>query len=77
MDCGRGDVDDGKVTAEQRHMWGNDSNATSCFDITNGSFTYGIYQQAVSLTTQHSAVQRYIYALFWGFQVILHMLYLN
>lgn len=69
IDCGH--------TAEQRQMWVNDSNSTSCFDFDNGPFRYGIYAQAVLLTTQHSAVRRYIYALFWGFQVILHMLYLN
>ncbi|XP_042393069.1 probable cyclic nucleotide-gated ion channel 20, chloroplastic isoform X2 [Zingiber officinale] len=64
IDCGRGDVDEG-----QRQMWVNDSNSSSCFDIVDGTFRYGIYQQVVLLSTQPNVVQRYIYALFWGFQV--------
>ncbi|XP_042453962.1 probable cyclic nucleotide-gated ion channel 20, chloroplastic isoform X2 [Zingiber officinale] len=65
IDCGRGDVDEG-----QRQMWVNDSNSNSCFDIVDGTFRYGIYQQVVLLSTQPNVVQRYIYALFWGFQQI-------
>ncbi|KAG6538448.1 hypothetical protein ZIOFF_003570 [Zingiber officinale] len=64
IDCG--EFDEGRVDG----MWVNDSNSISCFDTDKGNFSYGIYQQAVLLTTQHSAVQRYIYALFWGFQQI-------
>lgn len=72
IDCGTDDAA-GRVDG----TWVNHSNSTSCFDTDNGNFRYGIYEQAVLLTTRPSVVQRYIYALFWGFQVILHMLYLN
>lgn len=34
-------------------------------------FSYGIYEQAVNLTTKHSIITRYTYSLFWGFQVFL------
>ncbi|KAL5200562.1 hypothetical protein ABZP36_021765 [Zizania latifolia] len=47
----------------------SNSNLTDCFDTKNGSFQYGIYQQAVLLTTE-PGLKRYIYSLFWGFQQI-------
>lgn len=47
--------------------WTNNKNATACF---NGSFPYGIYVQAVNLTTEQSIITRYIYSFFWGFQQI-------
>ncbi|KAM0952853.1 putative cyclic nucleotide-binding domain, Ion transport domain, rmlC-like jelly roll [Dioscorea sansibarensis] len=50
--------------------WKNDSNSSDCFNSNDGHFDYGIYQQAVGLTTKHSIVTRYIYSLFWGFQQI-------
>uniref|UniRef100_A0ACD5ZQX4 Uncharacterized protein n=1 Tax=Avena sativa TaxID=4498 RepID=A0ACD5ZQX4_AVESA len=66
IDCGYeiSELDRGK-----RHLWFNDSVSQSCFDTTNGSFKYGIYQQAVLLTAE-PGVNRYIYSLFWGFQQI-------
>ncbi|WOH10528.1 hypothetical protein DCAR_0729997 [Daucus carota subsp. sativus] len=47
--------------------WKDNTNATACFGPEN--FNYGIYVQAVSLTTK-SLPMRYIYSLFWGFQQI-------
>ncbi|PIA63941.1 hypothetical protein AQUCO_00201333v1 [Aquilegia coerulea] len=69
IDCGR------EVNAEKFMQfpdwkdWPNNENATRCFDK-DGHFTYGIYEQAVNITTKHSVVTRYIYSLFWGFQQI-------
>lgn len=51
-------------------QWSNEPASTACFDTGNDTnFQYGIYQQAVLLATKHSAVTRYVYSLFWGFQV--------
>ncbi|PNT76242.1 hypothetical protein BRADI_1g46260v3 [Brachypodium distachyon] len=69
IDCGNGIAEQGR---QKRHMWFhkfNDSASVECFDTANGSFKYGIYQQAVLLTAE-PAVKRYIYSLFWGFQQI-------
>lgn len=64
IDCGHRNI------SEQIHQdWLNDLNSSDCFDK-NGHFQYGIYQQAVSLTTNHNIVKRYIYSFFWGFQVL-------
>lgn len=73
IDCGRG------ISIEQidqnRKNWSNDLYSNDCFNK-DGHFQYGIYQQAVLLTTNNSIVKRYIYSLFWGFQV-LHSVYLS
>ncbi|CAN6245922.1 unnamed protein product [Urochloa humidicola] len=66
IDCGRG-----AGSSLYRQQWFNDSGAAACFSTGNdGTFQYGIYGQAVLLTTEDSAVKRYIYSLFWGFQQI-------
>ncbi|KNA25981.1 hypothetical protein SOVF_001500 [Spinacia oleracea] len=49
--------------------WTSNENATDCFVSSDGPFDYGIYEKAVNLT-HHSAMNRYIYSLFWGFQQI-------
>lgn len=72
IDCGRG-VD----AQEDRDSWKNESTSTSCFDSANGGFNYGIYQNLVLLTTEPSAVKRYVYSLFWGFQVLIYTFYHN
>ncbi|XP_047315902.1 probable cyclic nucleotide-gated ion channel 20, chloroplastic isoform X2 [Impatiens glandulifera] len=52
-----------------RQNWTVNTNATACFD--QDGYPYGIYVQAVNLTTEkHSVLTRYIYSLFWGFQQI-------
>lgn len=48
--------------------WKDNKNATACFGP--GNFNYGIYVEAVSLTTASNLPMRYIYSLFWGFQQI-------
>lgn len=68
-DCGR-DIDFGGQNGQIRQQWYNDSASTACFNTgDDATFQYGIYQQAVLLATKRSAVTRYIYSLFWGFQV--------
>ncbi|CAD5186803.1 unnamed protein product [Musa acuminata subsp. malaccensis] len=65
IDCGRGHA----IQNDARQQWVHDNNSSACFN-TNGDFDYGIYQKTVLLTTKSSAVKRYIYSLFWGFQQI-------
>ncbi|MED6124349.1 putative cyclic nucleotide-gated ion channel 20, chloroplastic [Stylosanthes scabra] len=48
-------------------VWAENSTANGCF--TTSGFPYGIYAQAVQLTTE-SFINKYIYSLFWGFQQI-------
>ncbi|XP_022886875.1 probable cyclic nucleotide-gated ion channel 20, chloroplastic [Olea europaea var. sylvestris] len=71
IDCGRGNESNGYETFKDEstwEQWKNNINATACF--WDGSFPYGIYKQAVNLTTRESATTRYVYSLFWGFQQI-------
>ncbi|XP_060204257.1 probable cyclic nucleotide-gated ion channel 20, chloroplastic isoform X3 [Lycium barbarum] len=68
IDCGHGN-DYRKFRSDTTwDQWKNNSEAVACF--TNGVFDYGIYKQAVNLTTEKSVVIRYVYSLFWGFQQI-------
>ncbi|KAK7822734.1 putative cyclic nucleotide-gated ion channel 20 [Quercus suber] len=66
IDCG-----DGKNFKHfpNNSAWTDNDNAAACF--TEDGFPYGIYKAAVNLTTEHSIVTRYIFSLFWGFQVFL------
>nr|XP_016450533.1 PREDICTED: probable cyclic nucleotide-gated ion channel 20, chloroplastic isoform X3 [Nicotiana tabacum] len=67
IDCGHG-TDYRKFRSDTTWgQWKNNSDAAACF--TNGGFDYGIYEQAVNLTAEGSVVTRYVYSLFWGFQV--------
>uniref|UniRef100_A0A2P2JKE0 Cyclic nucleotide-gated ion channel n=1 Tax=Rhizophora mucronata TaxID=61149 RepID=A0A2P2JKE0_RHIMU len=64
IDCGHGV---GETDSDQlRNIWKNNTNAQACF---TSDFPYGIYVQAVNLTSMHG-ITRYEYSLFWGFQVI-------
>lgn len=75
IDCGHGDDAEGsKGNDEVRNTWKTNVNATACFNQ-QGGFPYGIYAQAVNLTTENSVITRYVYSLFWGFQVLLEFLY--
>lgn len=74
LDCGRGNNSDATIQSGERQNWLDDNTSALCFDPSADIFQYGIYQQAVLLTTKSSVVKRYIYSLFWGFQVPLHML---
>uniref|UniRef100_A0A0D9WN34 Ion transport domain-containing protein n=1 Tax=Leersia perrieri TaxID=77586 RepID=A0A0D9WN34_9ORYZ len=60
---------DCRINVLERTDWLDNSNLMGCFDTKNGNFSYGIYQQAVLLTTEHG-FKRYTYSLFWGFQQI-------
>lgn len=64
IDCGYGNTN---FTSDSNWASYNRS-ADSCFD--KDTFSYGIYIQAVNLTTTHSLHTRYIYSFFWGFQQI-------
>ncbi|XP_031105525.1 probable cyclic nucleotide-gated ion channel 20, chloroplastic [Ipomoea triloba] len=52
------------------HNWTTNVNATACLNKDYKDGYYGIYGQAVNLTTKDSIVTRYVYSLFWGFQQI-------
>ncbi|KAH6770523.1 cyclic nucleotide-binding transporter 1 [Perilla frutescens var. hirtella] len=67
IDCGNGNDFAEFEDYHTWQQWKNNSNATACFG--QGSFAYGIYQNAVDLTTQNLWT-RYVYSLFWGFQQI-------
>lgn len=70
IDCGHGnEIEGSKVEDPVRDSWKNYTNANACLD--KDGFDYGIYSQAVNLTTENSIITRYVYALFWGFQVLL------
>ncbi|WJX71911.1 hypothetical protein P8452_55851 [Trifolium repens] len=50
--------------------WTNDEGAKACLSTTSGTFPYGIYEKAVPLTIETDLLNKYVYALFWGFQQI-------
>ncbi|KAM1238852.1 hypothetical protein TB2_039482 [Malus domestica] len=69
IDCGRGnEFGDSGVDNPSRDSWINNANASAC--LTSSGYTYGVYYQTASLTTQKSIVTRYVYGLFWGFQTL-------
>lgn len=68
IDCGYdGKIDKYKFDSDWKN-WTNNAKTADCF-VKDGPFQYGIYEQAVLVSTKHSIVTRYIYSLFWGFQV--------
>ncbi|CAI0472789.1 unnamed protein product [Linum tenue] len=73
VDCGHGDDLREFSRKPEWKIWTNNVNATACF-MTSGGFSYGIYAQAVNLTTKSSFITRYTYSLFWGFQNFLQAL---
>ncbi|KAH6806759.1 cyclic nucleotide-binding transporter 1 [Perilla frutescens var. frutescens] len=68
IDCGHGNPDKRFGHDADWETWMNNENATACFG--KDGFDFGIYQNAVNLTTHKSLVKRYVYSLFWGFQQI-------
>ncbi|KAF9624711.1 hypothetical protein IFM89_013249 [Coptis chinensis] len=68
-DCGYSKTPDDFNKILVRKDWKDNKTAIDCFEK-DGHFSYGIYQQAVKITTIPSIVTRYIYSLFWGFQQI-------
>ncbi|KAI9174485.1 hypothetical protein LWI28_018100 [Acer negundo] len=70
IDCGHGNAIEKFGNNLEWGSWINNTNAAACFESKKeDGFHYGIYEQAVKLTTKHT-VTRYIYSLFWGFQQI-------
>lgn len=67
IDCGHGKAHERFANYADWEPWKNNENATACFG--KDGFDFGIYQNAVNLTTHTSLVKRYVYSLFWGFQV--------
>ncbi|XP_058755122.1 probable cyclic nucleotide-gated ion channel 20, chloroplastic isoform X1 [Vicia villosa] len=47
-----------------------DKGTSDCLDSSSGAFSYGIYANAIPLYIETSVVNKYVYALFWGFQQI-------
>ncbi|EPS69237.1 hypothetical protein M569_05530, partial [Genlisea aurea] len=69
LDCGHGNDLSAFENDPTWSQWLNNTDAIACFGQ-GGSFSYGIYQNGVLLTTESSVVTRYVYSLFWGFQQI-------
>lgn len=70
IDCGSRHSNEKFYSSSDLSDWQTNPNATACFSK-DGPFQYGIYVQAVNLITENSVVTRYLYSLFWGFQVFL------
>ncbi|GFP88478.1 probable cyclic nucleotide-gated ion channel 20 chloroplastic [Phtheirospermum japonicum] len=68
IDCGHGDDFLNFRNDPKWGQWQNNINASACFE--QDGFAYGIYQNAIALTTNQDLVTRYVYSLFWGFQQI-------
>ncbi|XP_027924312.1 probable cyclic nucleotide-gated ion channel 20, chloroplastic isoform X1 [Vigna unguiculata] len=70
IDCGHSHVGENQLGLSS-NQWNNNADAIACWNSSStGSFAYGIYNNAVPLTTQTDIVTKYIYALFWGLQQI-------
>lgn len=66
IDCGRGRGLNGNTS----NQWKNNTDAINCLNPpSDGGFPYGIYELAVPLTIETNVVNKYVYSLFWGFQV--------
>ncbi|KAF5730264.1 cyclic nucleotide-gated ion channel 20 chloroplastic [Tripterygium wilfordii] len=70
IDCGHGTDFTEFISDSTWPNWTQNENASACFTVDSKRFDYGIYKQAVSLTTKDSVITRYVYSLFWGFQQI-------
>ncbi|TKY44887.1 cyclic nucleotide-gated ion channel 20 [Spatholobus suberectus] len=56
---------------QKSHLWSNNVNAMACLDSSSSVFQYGIYEDAVLLTTETSVVNKYVFTLFWGFRQVI------
>ncbi|CAJ1952239.1 unnamed protein product [Sphenostylis stenocarpa] len=63
-------IDCGRASGRKSDLWSENVNATACMNATSGAFAYGIYVNAVQLTIETNVVEKYVFALFWGFQQI-------
>ncbi|KAL3642268.1 hypothetical protein CASFOL_013083 [Castilleja foliolosa] len=68
IDCGEGDDFTDFEYESAWGQWQNNINASKCFE--QNGFAYGIYENAIALTTNQDLVTKYVYSLFWGFQQI-------
>ncbi|KAK4427000.1 putative cyclic nucleotide-gated ion channel 20, chloroplastic [Sesamum alatum] len=68
IDCGHGNDYRRFENDPTWELWKHNENATACFG--KDGFDFGIYENAVNLTTHKSLVTKYVYSLFWGFQQI-------
>ncbi|CAA6659350.1 unnamed protein product [Spirodela intermedia] len=71
LDCGRGPKYHNFTGNPDWEIWNKDAEASSCLSKSN-TYSYGIYQQASIITKRDSFIVRYIYSLFWGFQVLFY-----
>ncbi|RHN52456.1 hypothetical protein MtrunA17_Chr6g0480761 [Medicago truncatula] len=56
-------------------VWRIDKGAETCMNATSGAFSYGIYANAIPLTKETRWIKKYVYSLFWGFQVCILFVY--
>ncbi|RDY01516.1 putative cyclic nucleotide-gated ion channel 20, chloroplastic, partial [Mucuna pruriens] len=70
IDCGRHDHFRNHQSDQTSALWKNNADAIACLNPSSIGFQYGIYVNAVRLTTETSMVNKYVYSLFWGFQQI-------
>lgn len=66
--CGHGHVKESFEENASWVLWKNNEKANACF-LKDG-FDFGICEAAVNLTTHRDGLDRYLYSLFWGFQVL-------
>jgi len=57
------------IDCNSNATWRNDKGANDCLNFSSGVFSYGIYANVVPLTIETRVISKYVYALFWGFQV--------
>ncbi|XP_047147456.1 probable cyclic nucleotide-gated ion channel 20, chloroplastic isoform X1 [Vigna umbellata] len=63
-------IDCGRSSGRKSDIWSENVNASACLNASSGAFQYGVYVNAVALTTETRVVNKYVFALFWGFQQI-------
>lgn len=79
IDCGHADRDTSRqfllnnITNQNNQTWLQSTGAINCFNESNPNFDFGIYDKAVNLVAEPSVITRYVYSLFWGFQVCLSL----
>ncbi|XP_027359099.1 probable cyclic nucleotide-gated ion channel 20, chloroplastic [Abrus precatorius] len=69
IDCGHGHTGNNE-SDKALALWSKNADAIACLNPSPGGFHYGIYANAVPLTTETNVVNKYVYSLFWGFQQI-------
>lgn len=67
INCRQGHAKEIFARNPEWELWRKNKEADACF-IKDG-FDFGICETAVNLTTHTNFFDRYLYSLFWGFQV--------